>query len=34
MLRAILTNKLFYAELAEPDMVKPPFVYAAGHAAR
>ncbi len=30
MLRAILTNKLFYASLAEPDMVKPPFVYVAG----
>ena len=24
VLRAILTNKLFYAELDEPDMVKPP----------
>ena len=30
VLREILTNKLFYAGLAEPDMVKPPFVYAAG----
>jgi uncharacterized protein (DUF1800 family) len=30
VLRAILTNKLFYAGLAEPDMVKPPFVYVAG----
>ena len=30
VLRAILTNKLFYASLADPDMVKPPFVYVAG----
>ena len=30
VLREILTNKLFYASLAEPDMVKPPFVYVAG----
>ena len=30
MLREILTNKLLYAGLDEPDMVKPPFVYAAG----
>ena len=32
--RRSCTNKLFYASLAEPDMVKPPFVYVAGHAAR
>jgi uncharacterized protein (DUF1800 family) len=30
VLREILTNKLFYAALSEPDMIKPPFVYAAG----
>ena len=30
VLRAILTNKLLYAQIEEPDMVKPPFVYAAG----
>ncbi len=30
VLREILTHKLFYAGLAEPDMVKPPFVYVAG----
>jgi uncharacterized protein (DUF1800 family) len=30
VLRQILNNKLFYAGLAEPDMVKPPFVYTAG----
>jgi uncharacterized protein (DUF1800 family) len=30
VLRQILTNKLFYAGLAEPDMVKSPFVYTAG----
>ena len=30
VLRQILTNKLFYASLADPDMVKPPFVYVAG----
>ena len=30
VLRAILTNKLLYAQLDDPDMVKPPFVYAAG----
>ena len=30
VLREILTHKLFYAGLAEPDMIKPPFVYAAG----
>jgi uncharacterized protein (DUF1800 family) len=30
VLREILNNKLFYAGLAEPDMVKPPFVYVAG----
>ena len=34
VLREILTHKLFYAGLAEPDMIKPPFVYAAGHAPR
>lgn len=30
VLREILTSKLFYAGLDEPDMVKPPFVYVAG----
>ncbi|WP_217923686.1 DUF1800 domain-containing protein [Miltoncostaea oceani] len=30
VLREILTHKLFYASLAEPDMVKSPFVYTAG----
>ena len=30
VLREILTSKLFYAALSEPDMIKPPFVYAAG----
>ena len=30
VLREILTSKLFYAGLNEPDMVKPPFVYVAG----
>jgi uncharacterized protein (DUF1800 family) len=30
VLREILTHKLFYAGLAEPDMVKSPFVYTAG----
>ncbi|MFN0092790.1 MAG: DUF1800 family protein, partial [Acidimicrobiales bacterium] len=30
VLRQILTNKLLYASLAEPDMVKSPFVYTAG----
>jgi uncharacterized protein (DUF1800 family) len=30
VLREILTHKLFHAALAEPDMVKPPFVYVAG----
>ena len=30
VLREILNHKLFYAGLAEPDMVKPPFVYVAG----
>ncbi len=30
VLRQILNNKLIYAGLSEGDMVKPPFVYAAG----
>ncbi len=30
VLREILNHKLLYAGLAEPDMVKPPFVYTAG----
>ena len=30
VLRIILNNKLLYAGLAEPDMVKSPFVYTAG----
>jgi uncharacterized protein (DUF1800 family) len=30
VLRRILTNRALYADLDEPDMVKPPFVYAAG----
>ena len=30
VLREILNEKLFYAGLREPDMVKPPFVYTAG----
>ena len=30
VLRQILNHKLFYASLAEPDMVKSPFVYTAG----
>jgi uncharacterized protein (DUF1800 family) len=30
VLREILGSKLFYAGLAEPDMVKSPFVYLAG----
>jgi uncharacterized protein (DUF1800 family) len=30
VLREILTAKVLYAGLAEPDMVKPPFVYLAG----
>ncbi len=30
VVREILTSKLFYAGLAEPDMVKSPFVYVAG----
>lgn len=30
VLREILNDKLFYAGLGEPDMVKPPFVYVAG----
>jgi uncharacterized protein (DUF1800 family) len=30
VLRAILTSKLLYTQLDAPDMVKPPFVYAAG----
>ena len=30
VLREILNNKLFYAGLYEPDMVKSPFVYTAG----
>jgi uncharacterized protein (DUF1800 family) len=30
VLREILTTKVLYAGLDEPDMVKPPFVYLAG----
>lgn len=30
VLREILNHRRFYAGLAEPDMVKPPFVYVAG----
>lgn len=30
VLHAILTSRVLYADLDEPDMVKPPFVYLAG----
>lgn len=30
VIREILTSRLFYASLADPDMVKSPFVYTAG----
>ena len=30
VLRMILTSRQFFANLEEPDLVKPPVVYAAG----